>query len=122
MSEVAQWIPEPFNLLEVRFLLHQERKPSKQASRHGIGTYVSFGHSQRRGLNYCHIIPKVEDDTVRYELLFYHIRTDHATVGGNEGRWFCASSGKRVCSMRHETVFGCALSTLDYLKFYTLDA
>src|SRR6266446_8019128 len=35
---------------------------------------IVCGFSKRRGLNYCHIIPKKEDDTVRYALLFYRIR------------------------------------------------
>ena len=31
---------------------------------------VVCGESERQSLNYCYIIPKVEDDTVRYALLF----------------------------------------------------
>ena len=50
------------------------------------------------------IIPKVEDVIVRYELLFYHIRTDHGTV-----------ERQRVWNLRHETVFSCASSTMAYL-------
>ena len=101
--EVAQWIPEPFNLLEGNPFEYSQHTISSisgtEAFESGIKTRdrhlcVVCGHSQQRGLNYCHIIPKVEDDTVRYVFLFHHIRTDHGTVGGNEGRWFCASNGK----------------------------
>ena len=102
MSE-SEWIPEPFNLLEGNPFEYSEHAISSISGTEAFETAIKTrdrnscvvcGHSQRRALNYCHIIPKVEDDTVRYELLFYHIRTDHGTVGGNEGHWFCASSGK----------------------------
>ena len=34
------------------------------------GSCVVCGESERRNLDYCHIILEVEDDTVRYALLF----------------------------------------------------
>jgi hypothetical protein len=103
MSQVAQWIPGPFNLLERNPFEYSQHTissiPGTEAFETSIKTRdrrlcVVCGSSQQQGLNYCHIIPKVEDDTVRFELMFYHIRTDHGTVGGNAGHWFCALNGK----------------------------
>lgn len=102
-SEVAQWIPEPFNLREGNPFEYSQHTISSasgtEAFEAGIQTRdgdfcVVCGQSQLRILNYCHIIPKIERDTVRYKLLFYHTRTDHGTVGGNEGHWFCTSKSK----------------------------
>jgi len=80
MSEVLEWIPEPFNLLlgGNPFEYSEDAISSisgTEAFETGIKTRdrnfcVVCGYSQRRALDYCHIIPKVEDDTVRYELLF----------------------------------------------------
>ena len=100
---VAQRIPEPFNLLEGNPFEYSQHTISSISGTEAFetaiktrdgNTCVVCGFSHRQGLRYCHIIPKVEDDTVCYELLFYHIRTDHGTVGGNEGCWFCASNSK----------------------------
>ena len=101
--DMAQWTPEPFNLRQGNPFEYSEYAISSISGTEAFETGIKIrdrrlcvvcGLSQRQALHYCHIIPKVEDDTVRYELLFYHIRTDHGTVGGNEGCWFCASNGK----------------------------
>lgn len=100
---MAQWTPEPFNLRQGNPFEYSEYAISSISGTEAFETGIKIrdrrlcvvcGLSQRQALHYCHIIPKEEDDTVRYELLFYHIRTDHGTVGGNEGCWFCASNGK----------------------------
>ena len=100
---MSQWIPVPFNLLEGNPFEYSEHTISSisgtEAFETGIRTRdnhfcVVCGYDLQPSLNYCHIIPKSEDETVRYELLFHRIRTDHGTVEGNEGRWFCASNGK----------------------------
>ena len=108
-STVAQWIPEPFNLLEGNPFDYSQHSISSVSQTEvfeaGIRTRdgdhcVVCGRTEQGILDYCHIIPKVESDTVRSELLFkvfYRIRTYHGIVGGNETCWFCASNGKR-CS------------------------
>ena len=101
-STVAQWIPEPFNLLEGNPFDYSQHTISSisemEVFEAGIRTRdgdrcVVCGRTEQGILDYCHIIPKVESDTVRYEL-FYRIRTYHGIVGGDETCWFCASNGK----------------------------
>ena len=107
----ALWIPELFNLRKGNPSEYSQHTISTisgtEAFKIGIKTwdrhhiFVVCGHSPI--LNIKAIIPKVEDDIVRYELLFYHIRTDHGTV-----------ERQRVWSLRHETVFRCASSIMAY--------
>jgi hypothetical protein len=80
---MAEWIPEPFNLLDGNPFKYSEHAISSISgteafktgivSRDGVSCIVC-GVGGRGALNLCHIIPKVEEDTVRYELLFYRSR------------------------------------------------
>jgi hypothetical protein len=69
------WTPNPFNLSDSNPFEYSEHTISStsgtDAFETGIQTRdadrcVVCGFSQMRGLDYCYIIPKVEDDTVRY--------------------------------------------------------
>ena len=80
---MSEWIPAAFNLLDGNPFEYSEHTISSisgtEAFRTGIDardgdSCIICGISGRGALNYCHIIPKVEADTVRYELLFYRIR------------------------------------------------
>ena len=86
---------------------------------------VVCGFSDPQALDYCHIIPKVEDETVRYKLLFYHIGIDLGTVGGNEDFWFCASICKG-CGARRSKWHSFVREPLPPIRkaflLYTLDA
>jgi len=82
MSDL-EWIPAPFNLLDGNPFEYSEHAISSisgtEAFRTGIeardgNSCIVCGVGGRGALNDCHIIPQIEDDTVRYELLFYHIR------------------------------------------------
>ena len=104
---MSEWIPGQFNLLEGNPFEYASAEDAissisgTEAFETGIekrdgDLCVVCGFSDPRALDYCYIIPKVEDETVCYELLFYHIGTDHAsgTVGGNEEGRFRASRCK----------------------------
>ena len=76
------WIPNPFNLLNGHPFEYSEHTISSvsgtEAFETGIKTRdanrcVVCGISGPGTLNYCHIIPKVEDYTVGYVLQSYHI-------------------------------------------------
>ena len=71
--------PVPFNLLTGPPFNYSDHPISSISGTEAFETGIKLrdanscvvcGESERRNLNYCHIIPKVEDDTVHYALLF----------------------------------------------------
>ncbi|KAF8349528.1 hypothetical protein F5887DRAFT_914458 [Amanita rubescens] len=86
---MAQWIPQPFNLLEGNPFEYSEHAISSisgtEAFEKGIKIRdrhlcVVCGYSQLRALNYCHIIPKVEDDTQRRFVFINHSQSEDLEV------------------------------------------
>ena len=71
---MAQWTPEPFDLRQGNPFEYSEHAISSTSGTGAFETSIKIrdgrlcvvcGLSQRQALHYCHIIPKVEDDTVR---------------------------------------------------------
>ncbi|EDR10415.1 uncharacterized protein LACBIDRAFT_325432 [Laccaria bicolor S238N-H82] len=69
---VAQWIPKPFNLLEGNPFEYSQHDISSVSGTEAFetsiqtrdgGRCVVCGCSERRALDYCHIVPTSETDT-----------------------------------------------------------
>ena len=131
--DMSEWVPQPFNLLldgnPFQYSDHAISSISgteafetgiKRRDRNQCVICGREGARFGRTLNYCHIIPKVEDQTVRYELLFYHIRNWSSYSGRKWNRLVLCLRRQRVWSMKQEMAFGCARSTTPYLIRITI--